>query len=76
MSAGGNEPFDGGGLFLEVRRSGASGARPEVIERQLAHKERNMVRRAYNHAEYLDERRQLMQWWSDYLDGCEAETRR
>lgn len=50
-----------------------SGARPEVIERQLAHKERNMVRRAYNHAEYLDERRHLMQWWSDYLDGCESE---
>ena len=50
-----------------------SGARPEVIERQLAHKERNMVRRAYNHAEYLDDRRQLMQWWSDYLDGCAAE---
>lgn len=38
-----------------------SGARPEVIERQLVHKERNMVRRAYNHAESLDERRQLMQ---------------
>jgi integrase len=50
-----------------------SGARPEVIERQLAHKERNLVRRAYNHAEYLDDRRQLMQWWSDYLDGCAAE---
>lgn len=49
-----------------------SGTRPEVIERQLAHKERNMVRRAYNHAEYLDERRQLMQWWSDYLDRCAA----
>ncbi|MFY3681778.1 tyrosine-type recombinase/integrase [Achromobacter xylosoxidans] len=49
-----------------------SGTRPEVIERQLAHKERNMVRRAYNHAEYLDERRQLMQWWSDYLDRCVA----
>lgn len=47
-----------------------SGARPEVIERQLAHKERNLIRRAYNHAEYLDERRQLMQWWSDYLDQC------
>jgi len=47
-----------------------SGARPEVIERQLAHKERNLIRRAYNHAEYLDERRQLMQWWSDYLEGC------
>jgi len=50
-----------------------SGARAEVIERQLAHKERNMVRRAYNHAEYLDERRQLMQWWSDYLDNCASD---
>ncbi|MGE8588324.1 MAG: tyrosine-type recombinase/integrase, partial [Alcaligenes sp.] len=50
-----------------------SGARAEVIERQLAHKERNMVRRAYNHAEYLDERRQLMQWWSDYLDSCASD---
>ncbi|OZI58975.1 tyrosine-type recombinase/integrase [Bordetella genomosp. 1] len=54
-----------------------SGARPEVIERQFAHKERNMVRRrAYNHAEYLDKRRLLMQWWSDHLDRCEAEARR
>lgn len=50
-----------------------SGARPEVIERQLPHKERNMVRRAYNRAEYLDERRHLMQWWSDYLDRCVAD---
>lgn len=47
-----------------------NGARPEVIERQLAHKEKNMVRRAYNHAEYLDGRQRLMQWWSDYLDRC------
>ena len=39
-----------------------SGARPELIERQLAHKELNMMRLAYNHAEYLDERRRLMQW--------------
>ena len=31
---------------------------------------RETWRRAYNHAEYLDERRQLMQWWSDYLDRC------
>lgn len=50
--------------------NGRSGARAEVIERQLAHKERNMVHRAYNHAEYLEEHRQLMQWWSDYLDSC------
>lgn len=40
----------------------------DVIERQLAHAERNAVRGAYNRAEYLDERRRLMQHWSDYLD--------
>lgn len=45
------------------------GYRAEVIERQLAHKERNKVRASYNQAEYLDERRQLMQQWADYLDS-------
>jgi integrase len=40
-----------------------------VIERQLAHAERNQVSAAYNYAEYLPERRAMMQWWSDYLDG-------
>ena len=38
------------------------------IERQLAHGERNSVRAAYNHAEYLPERRRMMQDWADYLD--------
>ena len=42
---------------------------PDVIERQLAHVEGNAVRAAYNRAEYLDQRRQMMQWWGDYLDG-------
>lgn len=41
---------------------------PDVIERQLAHGERDKVRAAYNHAEYLPERRKMMQWWADYLD--------
>lgn len=45
-----------------------NGFRPDVIERQLAHAERNGVRRAYNHAEYLPERRKMMQWWADYVD--------
>ena len=40
----------------------------DIIERQLAHVERNSVRAAYNHAEYLDERRKMMQFWADYLD--------
>ena len=42
---------------------------PDVIERQLAHVERNGVRAAYNHADYLEKRREMMQWWADYLDG-------
>jgi integrase len=41
----------------------------DVIERQLAHKEQNKVRRAYHHSEYLDERRKMMQAWSDFLDA-------
>jgi integrase len=40
----------------------------EVIETQLAHSVGNSVSQAYNRAKYLDERRELMQWWSDYLD--------
>jgi len=40
----------------------------DAIERQLAHSERDGVRAAYNYAEYLPERRKMMQAWSDYLD--------
>jgi integrase len=46
--------------------------RADVIERQLAHSERNSVRAAYNHAQYLPERRKMMQWWADYLDKIAA----
>jgi len=48
------------------------GFRADVIERQLAHSERNAVRAAYNHAQYLPERRKMMQWWADYLDQVAA----
>lgn len=41
----------------------------DVIERQLAHAERNEVRAAYHRAEYLAQRRELMQWWADYLEA-------
>ena len=43
--------------------------RAEVIELQLAHVERNRVRAAYNHAQYLDERRDMMRVWADYING-------
>ena len=41
---------------------------PDVIELQLSHQESNKVRKAYNRAEQLDERRKMMEWWSDYID--------
>lgn len=41
----------------------------DAIERQLAHAERNKVRASYNFAEFLPERRQMMQAWADYLDS-------
>jgi integrase len=46
---------------------------PDVIELQLAHVERNKVRAAYNRAQRLTERRQMMQAWADYLDHFRAE---
>ncbi|MCL2309365.1 MAG: tyrosine-type recombinase/integrase [Proteobacteria bacterium] len=39
----------------------------EHIEIQLAHQERNQVSAAYNHATYVKQRAEMMQWWSDYL---------
>ena len=41
----------------------------DVIERQLAHVEANAVRGAYNRAEYMPARIELMQWWADWLDN-------
>jgi integrase len=46
-----------------------SGFRPDVIERQLAHCERDEVRGSYNRAEYLPERTAMMQQWADMLDA-------
>lgn len=43
--------------------------RPDVIERQLAHSERNEVRGAYNRAEYMPERKKMMQAWANHVDG-------
>lgn len=40
----------------------------DVIERQLAHAERNSIKAAYNHAQHLPERRKMMQAWADYLE--------
>ena len=40
----------------------------DIIERQLAHAERNSIKAAYNYAQHLPERRKMMQAWADYLD--------
>jgi len=41
----------------------------DVVEKQLAHHEKNAVRGAYNHAQYIDERKNLMSWWGNYLEA-------
>lgn len=48
------------------------GYNKDWIEAQLAHAEKNAVRDAYNRAEYLPERRKMMQEWADYLDNLKA----
>lgn len=48
------------------------GYRSDIIERQLAHAEKDAVRAAYNRAEYLPERKKMMQEWADYLDKLKA----
>ncbi|MBU1140026.1 MAG: tyrosine-type recombinase/integrase [Proteobacteria bacterium] len=47
-----------------ANESGFSG---DVIEKALAHEERNKVRAAYHRSEYIEQRRELMQWWADLL---------
>ena len=41
------------------------------IETQLAHVDKNAVRGTYNHAQYLDGRREMLQWYADYMDSLE-----
>lgn len=48
-----------------------NGFNPDAIELQQSKQDSNKVRASYNHAHYLDERRQMMQWWADYLDDIE-----
>lgn len=57
-------------LFSTVANE--TGWRADVIERQLAHKERNEVRAAYHRSTYMAERTKLLQWWADYLEGCKT----
>ena len=38
------------------------------IELQLAHVDKNVIRGTYNHAQYLEGRREMLQWYADYID--------
>ena len=64
----------GGKLVAHGLRSIAStalnehGFNPSLIEKALSHEDKNAVRAAYNRAEYMDERREMMQWWSDQIE--------
>jgi len=58
---------------MAATRLNEMGWNPDAIERQLAHAESNKVREAYTHAaQYLDERKRMMQGWADYLDALRA----
>src|SRR5450759_2006927 len=73
---------DGTGFSAHGFRATAStilneiGYRADVIERQLAHRERNKVRASYNQAEYLGERRAMMQAWANLIDEMAKEERK
>jgi integrase len=53
-----------------------NGFRSDVIERQLAHGERDQVRAAYNYAQYLPERKEMMNWWANYIDSVAIHNKR
>jgi integrase len=57
---------------LASTRLNELGWAPDVIERQLAHAERNKVRAVYNRAQYLEERTKMMQAWANYIDTLKA----
>ena len=54
-------------------RLNEKGFNRDWIEIQLAHGPRDAVRSAYNHAEFLEGRCDMMQWWADYLYALEGE---
>lgn len=51
------------------------GWKPDLIERQLAHVDKDAIRATYNRALYLDERRDMMQAWADHLDALREQKR-
>lgn len=52
-----------------LREAGKGKFSRDVTEPQMAHAITNKTEAAYNHAEYMEERTAMTQWWADYLDG-------
>jgi integrase len=48
------------------------GWNPDVIERQLAHRELNEIRAAYHRTTYMADRTKLMWWWAEYLEKAQG----
>ncbi|MGH9437345.1 MAG: tyrosine-type recombinase/integrase [Terriglobia bacterium] len=70
LGYGSTEMTGHGFRAMASSRLNEMGWNPDAIERQLAHAESNKVREAYAHAaQYLADRRRMMQAWADYLDG-------
>jgi len=66
----GNEQMTPHGFrHMASTRLNEMGWNPDAIERQLSHRDGNKIRGTYNQAQYLAERRKMMQAWADYLDG-------
>lgn len=46
-----------------------TGFNADWVEIQLAHVSGDQTRASYNHAKYMKDRRDMLQWWADYIDG-------
>jgi integrase len=69
----GDEMTGHGFRSMAATRLNEMGWNADAIERQLAHAESNKVREAYTHAaQYLDERKRMMQAWADFLESVKA----
>lgn len=54
--------------------NGTGAFRPDVIERQLSHVDRNKIRASYNKSDYLEERKKMMAYWADFCEGRPADS--
>jgi len=75
MGYTGDEATVHGFRHMASTRLHEMGFSSHLIEKQLSHGDRNRIRAVYNHAEYLQDRRKMMQAWADYLDSLKSEKR-